>query len=189
MLFRSVMDFIDTVKPSSIGFNVLMTDKDFKVYQGYNDDAAEFLIRAYEKFSEDGLYEDRMMRKVNSFIKSEVYPFDCGATGGNQLVFSPSGKVGICHGYLQDKKFFPTTVDDDSFDPCSDGVFKEWAIRSPLNMEECQGCEALGICGGGCPLNAERNLGSIWDLDERFCVHARKTLEWLVWKLYEKSQV
>jgi uncharacterized protein len=50
-----VIGFIDEVKPSSIGFNVLMTDKEIKLYEGYNEDAANFLIRAYEKFSEDGL--------------------------------------------------------------------------------------------------------------------------------------
>jgi len=184
---QDVMDFIEDVKPNAIGFNILMTDKDFQPYDNYNEEAADFLIRAFKKFRKENLYEDRMMRKVKSFVKSEVYPFDCGGTGANQVVLSSSGKVGICHGYLQDKKFFPTDVSNLDFNPKDDEVFNDWSKRSPLNMEECQDCIALGICGGGCPMNAERNLGSIWNLDERFCLHAKKTLEWMVWDLFDNS--
>ena len=185
--YNEVVNFIDEIKPSSIGFNLLLTNKHFSTNKEYNEDAANFLIEAFKKFRKDGLYEDRIMRKVNSFVNSEVYPFDCGATGGNQVVFSPTGKVGICHGYLQGKEYFPTNVDDINFLPDANPDFLEWAKRSPLNMEQCQSCEALGICGGGCPMNADKNHGSIWELDDRFCVHAKKTLEWLIWDLYEKT--
>jgi len=185
--YDSVIKFIKDVNPSSIGFNLLLTNKNFSVYDGYNEDAANFLINAFKEFRKDGLYEDRMMRKVNAFVKSEVYPFDCGATGGSQLVFSPSGKIGICHGYLNGKKFFPTNVDDIDFLPDSNSVFLNWGKRSPLNMDRCQECESLGICGGGCPMNADKNHGSIWELDDRFCVHAKKTFEWLIWDLYEMT--
>jgi uncharacterized protein len=184
--YNKVMSFIKSIKPSSLGFNLLLTNKTFSAYRGYNEDAADFLIKAFKEFREEGLYEDRMMRKVNAFVNSEVYPFDCGASGGSQVVFSPDGRVGICHGYLQDKKFFPTHVSSKDFLPESDSVFMEWAKRTPLNMEQCQDCPALGICGGGCPMNAEKNHGSIWDLDDRFCVHAKRTFEWLIWDLYQK---
>jgi uncharacterized protein len=184
--YNDVVSFIKNIKPASLGFNLLLTNKNFSAYEGYNEDVAEFLIKAFKDFREEGLYEDRMMRKVNSFVNSEVYPFDCGATGASQVVFSPDGRVGICHGYLQDKKFFPTNVSDQDFSPEYDEVFLEWAKRTPLNMAQCQDCPALGICGGGCPMNADKNYGSIWELDDRFCVHAKLTFEWLIWDLYRK---
>ena len=183
--FREVIDFIFKIKPLSIGFNILMTNNSADYSNEYNTRAANFLIDAFQEFRKHGLYEDRIMRKVKSFIESRIYPFDCGATGGNQVVFAPSGRVGICHGFLQEKKFFPTTVDNHGFDPKEDPVFIEWGNRTPLKMTECQSCIALGICGGGCPLNAERMSGSIWNLDDRFCVHAKRTVEWLIWDLYE----
>jgi hypothetical protein len=40
--------------------------------------------------------------------------------------------------------------------------------------------------GGGCALNAKANGKSIWDLDERFCIHAKATLEFLIWDLFEQ---
>ena len=185
---NDVLKFIEEINPSSLGFNILMTDSESNIYDGYDEEAADFLIKAFKKFREKNIYEDRMMRKVKSFVNSEVYPFDCGATGANQIILSPSGKVGICHGYLEDKKFFPTTINDINFIPLNNDVFNDWSKRSPLNMKECQNCIALGICGGGCPMNAERNLGSIWDLDERFCIHAKKTLEWMIWDLYDNTK-
>lgn len=126
------------------------------------------------------------MRKVDSFVKSEIYAFDCGAAGGGQIVIAPDGQVGICHGYLGSRKHFATTVDDETFDPRNDPVFIEWSRRSPLNMDACRECPALGICGGGCPLNADFEEGSIWGLDKRFCVHCKTTLEWLIWDLYKQ---
>ena len=36
--------------------------------------------------------------------------------------------------------------------------------------------------------NADLNKGSIWDIDEPFCVHAKETLQWLIWDLYEKTK-
>ncbi|MBU1871132.1 SPASM domain-containing protein [Patescibacteria group bacterium] len=126
------------------------------------------------------------MRKVDAFVKSELYAFDCGAAGGGQIVIAPDGHVGICHGYLGSRKHFVTTVDDEAFDPQNDPVFMEWSRRSPLSMDVCRECPALGICGGGCPLNADFEEGSIWGLDKRFCVHCKTTLEWLIWDLYKQ---
>jgi uncharacterized protein len=186
--YSEVMEFIWDTTPKSVGFNILLGGSEGMPDEEYSRRAAEFVLSAFEEFRKRGIYEDRIMRKVRAFTRSRVYPFDCGAAGGNQVVFSPAGRVGICHGYLADKKYFPTTVDDASFKPGEDPVFLEWARRTPLMMEACQPCEAMGICGGGCPMNAERTKGALFGLDERFCVHARKTLEWLVWDLYENAK-
>jgi len=77
-------------------------------------------------------------------------------------------------------------VYDDDFDIGEDPDYKEWSMRSPLNMPQCQKCPALGICGGGCPFQSEIEKGSIWALDDRFCVHAKMTLEWLIWDLFDQ---
>lgn len=186
--YRQVMDFILETNPSSVGFNILMSsDHEGDLGDDYNRDAARFLINAFQEFREIGLYEDRMMRKVKSFVKSQVYPFDCAAAGGNQIVIAPDGAIGICHGCLQGRKYFSTSVDNTEFDPTGDPVFMEWSKRTPLNMNACSRCPSLGICGGGCPLNAERRHGSMWDVDDRFCAHATTALEWLIWDLYTNA--
>lgn len=183
---KTMSVLLDECKVTNLGFNLMITGGE-ELDQDYNERAAKFIIDAFKVFREKGVYEDRIMRKVGSFIESKVWPFDCGATGGNQIVIAPDGCVGICHGFLAEKKYFPTNVWDDKFDIENDFTYKEWSMRSPLNMEKCQNCFALGICGGGCPFQSEIEKGSIWELDERFCVHAKMTLEWLLWDLYNSS--
>jgi uncharacterized protein len=184
--FDKTLEELQSIGCKALGFNILLTDENFKVADGYNEAAADCIIKGFETFRKAGVYEDRMMRKVKAFAESKVYFFDCGAAGGGQIVIAPDGEVGICHGFLGSREFFPTTVDDESFDPVSDATFADWGRRTPLNMVECQSCMAIGICGGGCPLNALKNQGSIWGMDERFCVHSKKSLNWLVWDLFEK---
>lgn len=185
--FDSTMETIlERLKVDSLGFNILLSGNDYEVSENYDEKAARAIIKAFETFRRRNVFEDRIMRKVDSFIKSELYAFDCGAAGGGQIVIAPDGQVGICHGYLGSRKYFATTVDDATFDPQNDPIFMEWSRRSPLNMDLCRECPALGICGGGCPLNADFEEGSIWGLDKRFCVHCKTTLEWLIWDLYKQ---
>lgn len=185
--FDRTLDLIvNELQIDGLGFNILLNGEKYQALDNYNEKAAQSLIKAFQLFRQKNIFEDRMMRKVNSFVEKNIYSFDCGAAGGGQIVISPDGEVGICHGYLGERKYFPTTVEDSTFNPSNNRVFQEWSQRSPLNMKECEECIALGICGGGCPFNAEYETGSIWGLDTRFCVHAKMTLEWLIWDLFEQ---
>ncbi len=182
--FDATLEELKKIGCKALGFNILLTDENFQVSDGYNEAAADCIIKGFEEFRKVGVYEDRMMRKLKSFAESRVYLFDCGAAGAGQIVIAPDGEVGVCHGFLGSREFFPANVDNIDFDPSTD--FSEWGKRTPLNMPECDDCMALGICGGGCPLNALKNTGSLWGMDQRFCVHSKKTLEWLVWDLFAK---
>lgn len=184
---KTIHVLLNECQITNLGFNLIITG-DEKTNNGYNERAAKFIIEAFKIFRERGVYEDRIMRKVKSFIDRSIWPFDCGATGGNQIVIAPNGDIGICHGFTPSKKYFPTNVYDEDFNIKKDPDYAEWSMRSPLNMPECQKCLALGICGGGCPFQAEIEKGSIWNLDERFCVHAKMTLEWLIWDVLEQMQ-
>ena len=171
-------------------FNILMQEGTFNISKDYYEKASQFIIDMFVELRKIGVYEDRIMRKVQTFQKScpapQPYFSDCGATAGAQIVIAPDGSVGICHGCLWDKKYFVSSVDDDSFDAKTNPVFIEWSQLSPVNKEECQGCAALGICGGGCPIDAmnAKEGNTLHSLDERFCVHAKKTLDFLIRDLY-----
>ncbi len=183
---EATMNVVNELGAVSLGLNPLLNaDLPIELKPDYGVRTADFLIRAYKKFRAEGISEDRMMRKALAFAHSSIYPFDCEAAGGNQIVVSPEGEVGLCHGFIGDKKYFVTTVDNLEFKPEEDPVYLEWAKRSPISIDGCQDCPALGICGGGCALVGYRNEGSIWNVDSNFCLHAQKTLEWMVWDLYD----
>jgi uncharacterized protein len=183
---QNVLKLIEEYGIKGFGFNIMMSDENFILPIEYNEEAAQYIIDSFIKLRELGVYEDRMMRKLKAFTKSQIYYSDCAATSGSQIVVSPNGQVGICHGCLSDKAYFVTDIDDDNFDAKLNPQYIEWSRLSPVNKEECMPCPALGICGGGCPVNAMHMKGgnTIHSMDERFCVHAKKTLTFLIEDLY-----
>lgn len=183
---KDILNLIDNYGIKSFGFNIMMSDENFTVPHEYNEAAAQFIIDEFVELRKRGIYEDRIMRKLKAFSKAQIYFSDCAATGGGQIVVAPNGQVGICHGCLHNKQYFITTVNDNSFDATKNRDFIEWSQLTPINKDECLDCPALGICGGGCPINAMhlRKGNTIHSIDERFCVHAKKTLDFLIRDLY-----
>lgn len=181
-----VLELVQNYGIRSFGFNIMMSSDTFLVSDEYNEAAAQFIIDTFQALRKLGIYEDRMMRKLNAFSKAQVYFSDCAATSGGQIVVAPDGSVGICHGCLHDKKYFVSSVYDDQFDCTKDANYIEWSQLTPVNKEKCLDCPALGICGGGCPINAMylKKGNTIHSMDERFCVHAKKTLNFLIEDLY-----
>lgn len=168
--FNFITDLHDGRNPFSTDIN-LTTDK---------------VIEAFEFLRQKGIYEDRIMRKLKPFVEKRFYSRDCGAIG-NQIVLAPNGDIGPCQAYIGSKKYFSFNVHDGERDIMNNYVFKEWSRRMPMNMPQCLNCQAIGICGGGCPYQAEVTKGSLWELDERMCIHNKKLLEWAIWDAYKQN--
>ena len=183
---KDILKLVEKYDIKAFGFNIMMSSDTFVLPNSYNEAAAQFIIDEFIELRERGIYEDRMMRKLKAFSKSQVYFSDCAATAGGQIVIAPDGRVGICHGCLHNKQYFVANISDDDFIAVKDKNFIEWSQLTPLNHEECMDCPALGICGGGCPVNAMylKPGNTIHSLDERFCVHSKKTLEFFIKDLY-----
>ena len=187
---ENVINLVKKYGIKSFGFNIMMSSDTFILPEEYNETAAQFIIDEFKELRELGIMEDRMLRKLDSFSKAQVYYSDCAATCGGQIVVAPNGQVGICHGCLYDKKYFVTDINDEDFDCKTNPDFIEWSQLSPVNKVECLDCPALGLCGGGCPLNAMymKKGNTIHSIDTRFCVHAKKTLEFLISDLHRIMQ-
>lgn len=183
---ENIIKLIKKFGIKAFGFNIMMSSDTFVLPDSYNDKAADFIIEEFKELRKLGVYEDRMMRKLDAFSKAQVYYSDCAATCGGQIVIAPNGQVGICHGCLYDKKYFVTDIDDEAFDCKKNKIYIEWSQLTPVNHDECLDCPALGICGGGCPLNAMylKKGNTIHSIDTRFCSHSKKTLDFLIKDLY-----
>lgn len=173
--------FVEELKAESVGFNMLIENCNIQEIRGsaeeYAEKTAQKIINCFKYFRQQGVYEDRIMRKVNAFVDGYVYYHDCGGCG-QQLVVSPDGMVGVCQGYCGSKKYF--IKPDKNFNPLKHPAWELWGHRSPLFLPQCRDCIALSVCGGGCPFSADERNGSIWELDDIFCVHAKKTIEFLI---------
>ncbi len=179
--------FINDLGIEAFGWNILADTPGKKLMSKKNIQTfTAAALRCYEFCLEHGIYEDAIGRIVTSFVKNQVRPYNCAACG-EQMVVSPDGKIGICHAFLGTGTYFDHHVDH-PFTPESDAAFIEWKRRSPLNIEDCHQCAALGICGGGCPYEGYKDGGTIWNRDQNHCIHARAVLEWLIWKIYRLSR-
>ena len=177
---------LDDLEVRALGFNHVSIVPDVSQYDPiYESRFADAVTGSHEILLQyPDVYERRMSRKLSSFLDREILKADC--TGcGEQMAVSPDGKIGICQGYMGTRSTFVGNVFDESFNAASDPLFVEWSHRSPLNMPCCYDCPSLAICGGGCPRNAEYTSGSIWDPDIAFCHFAKRSLEWMIWKVYD----
>src|SRR3990167_6464517 len=175
-----ITSWIIAQKPNGISFNTMTDIPGMVMNQTYAEQAAKFMIKAFIRFREEGLYEDRMMRKIKSFVAQKRFLKDCCGYG-QQIVVAPDGRIGTCHGFTASRKYLVSNVNRlDSFDPYQHPIFQEWAKRSPINMPECHDCLGLGICGGGCALNAYHRNGSIWAIDDIFCPQTKEILAWMI---------
>lgn len=183
---ENIINLIKTYNIQGFGFNILMNSEGLGLSSDYYEKASKFIIDCFVELRKLGIYEDRIMRKVNAFKKAHIYYSDCAAQSGGQLVFVPDESIGVCHGCLSERNYFISNLNDTDFDASTNETLKEWASLSPVNKPECQTCPALGICGGGCPIDAVNEKGEkdIHGIDKRFCIHAKTTLEFLIHDLY-----
>lgn len=180
---------LDDLKVRGLGFNHVSIVPNISQYDPvYESRFADAVIQSQEIVLEyPDVYERRMSRKLNNFLERNVTKADC--TGcGEQMAVSPDGKIGICQGYMGNRSTFVGDVFDEDFGAASHPIFVEWSRRSPLNMPQCWECPALAVCGGGCPRNADFISGSIWEPDIAFCHFGKRSLEWMIWKVYNVTQ-
>ena len=182
----SMLKLVGDYGVRGFGYNVLLKREDEDGGE-YYEAASQFIIDSVLALREHGVYEDRIMRKLNAFAHSRVHFSDCGATSGGQILFAPDGRIGICQGLMSESENYVADIWDDDFIANEHPAWKAWSGLTAIHNDECLSCEALGICGGGCPVNARLlhpELG-LHCVDERSCVHSKKTLEFLIRDLYE----
>jgi len=62
-----------------------------------------------------------------------------------------------------------------------DGPFKKWKIYKPFSLPECADCEAMGFCGGPCPLELYYAKTSGTGIDRERCKFFHESLKWAIW--------
>ncbi len=168
--FNFLIDFPDCENPLSIPI----------------EQATDSVLATFEYLRTKGIYEDRIMRKLKPFVNNTFHFRDCGGIG-NQIVIAPDGKIGPCQAFVPTSLYFNHHVDEGILDFSSDPVYQEWSTRMPVYIDECYKCPAIAVCGGGCPYQAHIKTGSIWNLDERMCIHNRAFIEWAIWDAAKKT--
>lgn len=165
----------EVIKPKSIGLNLFHVLEDQEIENDNTDQYYEKYIRSFELARKKGLYIEHIMRRIRPLVTRKVRVKDCGACG-NRIVSDVDGNIGICEGLVGNPSFF--TKRKDFSEVKTNSIFKAWAKRTPLTMEKCRECPAIGICGAGCVNNALLQNGDIYTPDNYICGSSQAFINW-----------
>jgi len=186
LFLPQLLYFFKRLGAHTVGFNIQLDFLGKNLKKVDMKELAFFLFEAFKVAKKLKLGEPEIGEKRAKHLWLEQIRINDCAGCGNQIFFSPDGKIGPCQAfnYLDQHKIKLK----ESFDARKEKLWIEWGKRSPLNMPECYNCEAIGICGGGCPYNSFIKYGTIWKPDKEFCIFIKSLLRLLV-KYYYHEQI
>jgi len=180
------LKWLDDVQPSYFAYNLMHYSEKTDEWKKYYPKASKLLLDSYDRYENClKFHEDRVNRKLTSYIKKEFKYTDCGAAGNNQIVIKPNGDTCLCHGYFKtDEMITGNIVKDEIEKIIAHKSNEEWVNRVPIFNKKCARCDSLFVCGGGCGMQSEVLFNSIGKIDMPFCVHTKRTLKWILLKDY-----
>lgn len=187
-----ILEILDEFDIRGFGYNILSENKNVILSKKEHVQLIENLLSAENIIYDKNIIEDRIInRKLRPFVEKKNWLRDC-AGYGYQIVVTPDGKVGTCHGLWPDllnkqtKHYFD--IDVNYKDKIIDHpTWKEWSHRIPFNIPHCWGCFGIGLCGGGCAKNSLLRKGSIWAIDDDICILTKEAVTWVIWKYYDEK--
>lgn len=180
---NEVLKWIKDNHTGPIFYNLFHFDKPTDKLIDFSDKSADFIINSYSYFLENGnsIYDTRIQRQINSYINNEFVFSDCAAIGLKQLTILPNGNVCICHGDSSNKEHYIDNINNLDFENLRNVKnYDFWKKRATIYNKKCLNCEALFICGGGCPHHAESVTGNRNNIDKSYCRYAKKILRWMI---------
>lgn len=171
--------FTVKLKVKSMAFNIPITVS--KNDPGYVDSVlySTNIINAFKILRGYGVYEDRIMRSVISFVNGNIRIRDCNGCG-LQVVFHPNGNYGPCQALLVNDEEVAGNIHEKDYKFEDNYTFKKWARRSPYLIDTCIKCSVLASCGGGCAYTAKMQNGDINTPDYRICSYSEDVTKWLI---------
>ena len=188
--FEKVTKWLESNHEGDIYYNLMHFSEYKESNKEYAYKVADFLIKTYEYVEKNNLLfsEGRLQRQIDSFIGNKFVFSDCGAVGCHQVAVLPSGNLTICHGDSVDSKHWIGNIDTIKFEDIKNTKegrdFKNYAT---LYDNKYIDCEAIYICGGGCPHQSGNICNSRFERDENFCIYVKEVLKWLLKRGYKYS--
>lgn len=183
--------FVQKYNPISVGLNPLHKKKlgdvsEYELdsfvskYSVESEDVAKAMISAYKVARKKGLYIEQIMRRIRPFILSTPRLKDCPACGAMIRVLA-DGTYGPCGQVIEKGK----NVNLESCYFSDSKLAKTWNQRLSCTLHSCDGCDAMALCGGGCPANSVKNGNDVFCIgeDERTCSQSKIILKWLLSEL------
>lgn len=149
-----------------IGLNLLKEKSAIKIIKSkrdwikYWERVPEFSIKFWQLAKKYGIKEYKIENKFQKYQrKNGEQLIDCGGFGGHFAVY-PEGKISACS-WSQKYVLGDLLMKNNKIKKIN--FFQKYNHLIPANNKNCLKCEAIDICGGGCPWNKstiDKNLCS-----------------------------
>ena len=157
-------------------------------WQHFYEEMSDFILQIYNQLNDINVDEERVKEQMKLFLEQRFKFHNCGAVGLNQITVQPNGDVCICQGDSKSTDTKVGNITQNEISEILDNIDnKQWLEMYTIDRKECRYCEAISICGGGCPLQAEALFGSRKALDKATCIYYKKSLKWLLTQYYLAS--
>ncbi len=183
-------NWIDNLGIRNIYFNIFHYADTTDEWKEYYPDMSEFMLEEYFRLLEKGIIEGKCSEIVNNFVQRKFKNNNCGAIGRNQVAIAANGDIFICQGDVRTASLSIGNISKDDPNDLLMGEVSEtekWTINYTVNSDECLNCEALPICGGGCPLQAEAIFSSRMATDKASCIFYKKALRFVLKKILQEN--
>lgn len=169
--------------PKGIEFNILKPLESGENRAGAIDDdrlmakvfeASDLLLGKYRIF--EGYTMGRRWQRFLGDRRESLNLKNCGGQG-DQIVLSPSGRVGPCHAFAGSERYFmdkPASTENLG----ASAMWQEWSRTSPPAMDFCRNrkCPFIDLCGGDCPYESLLENGALNEPRASFCGRMEKLM-------------
>lgn len=182
---EKIINWLKELKVKNIFWNLYHYSVYDKNWEEFYEKMSDFILDIYSELDNINVSEERVMEQINLFLDKNFKYHNCGAVGLNQITVQPNGNVCICQGDSRaNSTLVGNIITDEIRDIVNKSMNQEWTKMYTIQKEQCQKCESLFICGGGCPLQAEALFGNRKELDLATCIYYKKSISWLFKKYY-----
>gem|GEM_PF-1854567 len=177
-LKREISTMLEEYRPVSIGVNYMKpptkSQGDFP-FLITPIDFVQATYDAFRVFRNTGLFFELVYRRVHPFVTRRFRYHDCGAAAGTTINIDARGNIGPCKSFLA----LNTLASGMTIEPancCSmkPNILDSLQRRSPVYIDTCQGCKAIGICGNACAYESWVQSGNMMNCDKRACEYTRQ---------------
>jgi uncharacterized protein len=162
--------FFKSLGVVNIGVNLPHDGGDNPIWPKGNDDWLQHILDFLWSETENGFYVEHIIRKCRLYAHRKIKIAECPSIGGRVVVL-PNEQIGVCEGAIGNEEFFFKNGNHKL-----DNEISKWKTSIPLLNTKCNECLALGICGGGCPLDGYFDGHGLTAFDSVRCKFYKKLI-------------
>ncbi|MBQ8192895.1 MAG: radical SAM protein [Bacilli bacterium] len=182
---EKIITWLKELKVKNVFWNLYHYSTYDENWKEFYEKMSDFILDIYSELDHININEERVMEQIDLFLDKNFKYHNCGAVGLNQITVQPNGNICICQGDSRaNSTLVGNIIEDEIKDIVNKAKSQDWTKMYTVQKEKCKNCEALFICGGGCPLQAEALFGDRKELDLATCIYYKKSIEWLLKKYY-----